>query len=158
MCHCVQYFEILEPLSIYRVLYADPVRVKRYLNRMEREGIARVKVSILGRTFPGSVKVSILGGHCQGQGQYLGRALPGSRSVTWGVFPGPRSVSWHCQVQGRYPWEDIPRVKVSILGGHCQGQGQSPGRGVPGSGSVSWVCSVPGLLSNCSYCSSRCSW
>jgi hypothetical protein len=27
------------------VLYADPVKVKRYLNRMEREGIARVKVS-----------------------------------------------------------------------------------------------------------------
>jgi len=28
------------------VLYADPVKVKRYLNRIEREGIARVKVSI----------------------------------------------------------------------------------------------------------------
>ena len=46
------------------MLYADPVRVKRYLNRMEREGIARVKVSILG-------------GHCQGQGHHPGRALPG---------------------------------------------------------------------------------
>ncbi len=69
-----------------RVLYADPVKVKRYLNRMEREGIARVKVSI-------NLKLWL----SQGQGQYQAAAL--TEIGSWSVS------SWS------FDWD---RVKVSI--------------------------------------------
>ena len=72
--------------------------------------------------------------------------------------------------------EGIARVKVSLLGGDCQGQGQSPGFAafLVYSLTVPIVpldvlgdhCGLPhllgatlhGLLFNCSSCSSRCSW
>jgi hypothetical protein len=102
-----------------RVLYADPVKVKRYLNRMEREGVARVKVSTKEQSCTGSRLVS---------GESVARKCQercnGSRSVLR-ELPESRSVSKR----------ELPMSNL-VKGGSCQGQAQYQGRELPGSRSV----------------------